>query len=94
MISPECDVIVSRTASRATSSRTLRLHACCSTRWLYSSRIVALLLTFCFEPCLAVVLALSRTLLYSVFIFWKGEFEFELGLRPMLAAERSDRERW
>ena len=36
-------------------------HACCSTRWLYSSRIVALLLTFCFEPCLAVVQALSRT---------------------------------
>ena len=27
---------------------------------LYSSRIVALLLTFCFEPCLAVVQALSR----------------------------------
>ena len=68
--------------------------ACCSTRRLYSSRIVALLLTFYLEPCLAVVQALSRTLLYSVFIFWKGEFEFELGQRPMLAAERSDRERW
>ena len=35
--------------------------ACCSTRRLYSSRIVALLLTFCFELCLAVVQALSRT---------------------------------
>ena len=66
-------------------------HACCSTRWLYSSRIVALLLTFCFEPCLAVVQALSRKFSCIASYFLEGEFESELGQRPTSPAERSYR---
>ena len=59
---------------------------------LYSSRIVALLLTFCFEPCLAVVQALSREFsCIASYFLEKVSSKSELGLRPISPADQSYR---